>query len=210
MERSPGLTRVGDRLFSGNDLQQLRMEALNLLDQFHGANPLEEGIDLANLRAQLVANGQLVDHALESILTSGEAELRGALLARRLWRPHLTGSQESLQSALIAQLRGCGSEPPTVATLSEQHGVDVMPLLRILERDGLVVAVEGDRYFAREAVDDLVGRLAAAMGDGKEYSPTDLRDVLGISRKYLIPFLEFCDRRRITERRATGRVLHRR
>jgi selenocysteine-specific elongation SelB-like protein len=30
--------------------------------------------------------------------------------------------------------------------------------------------------------------------------------VLGLSRKYLIPFLEFCDRKRVTERRATGRV----
>jgi selenocysteine-specific elongation SelB-like protein len=44
------------------------------------------------------------------------------------------------------------------------------------------------------------------MTEGREYSPAELREMLGLSRKYLIPFLEFCDRKRITERRATGRV----
>jgi len=43
---------------------------------------------------------------------------------------------------------------------------------------------------------------------GREYTPGELRDVIGLSRKYLIPFLEYCDRRGITERRSTGRVLH--
>jgi hypothetical protein len=45
------------------------------------------------------------------------------------------------------------------------------------------------------------------MEPARIYSPAELRDVLGVSRKYLIPFLEYCDRRQITERRADGRVL---
>jgi hypothetical protein len=52
----------------------------------------------------------------------------------------------------------------------------------------------------------MVTKLRDGMTEGREYSPSELRDVLGLSRKYLIPFLEFCDRKRITERRATGRV----
>jgi len=43
---------------------------------------------------------------------------------------------------------------------------------------------------------------------GREYSPAELRDVIGLSRKFLIPFLEYCDRHGVTERRPTGRVLH--
>jgi hypothetical protein len=40
-----------------------------------------------------------------------------------------------------------------------------------------------------------------------EYGPSQLRDVLGFSRKYLIPFLEYCDRAGVTERRGDGRAL---
>jgi selenocysteine-specific elongation factor len=83
----------------------------------------------------------------------------------------------------------------------------VPSLLRILEREGVVVLVESERYYAREVMNELVAALRRAMGDGREYSPAELRDVLGISRKYLIPFLEFCDRRGITARRSSGRVL---
>jgi selenocysteine-specific elongation factor len=45
------------------------------------------------------------------------------------------------------------------------------------------------------------------MTKGRVYTPAELRDVLGVSRKYLIPFLEYCDRQRITERLEGGRVL---
>jgi selenocysteine-specific elongation factor len=54
----------------------------------------------------------------------------------------------------------------------------------------------------------LVGRLRQAMTPGREYSPSDLRDIIGLSRKFLIPFLEYCDRHGVTERRSAGRVLH--
>ena len=45
------------------------------------------------------------------------------------------------------------------------------------------------------------------MEGGRVYSPGELRELLGITRKYLIPFLEYCDRQRVTERRMQGRVL---
>jgi selenocysteine-specific elongation factor len=72
----------------------------------------------------------------------------------------------------------------------------------------VIISVESDRYYSREAVSGLIDRLRGGMTEGKEYSPAELRDVIGLSRKFLIPFLEYCDRSGVTERRPTGRVLH--
>ncbi len=80
--------------------------------------------------------------------------------------------------------------------------------MRILDREGVVVPVESDRYYESQALTALVGRLRQAMTPGREYSPSDLRDIIGLSRKFLIPFLEYCDRHGVTERRSAGRVLH--
>jgi selenocysteine-specific elongation factor len=44
------------------------------------------------------------------------------------------------------------------------------------------------------------------MTKGREYSPAELREVLGFSRKFLIPFLEYCDRQGLTARTAGGRA----
>jgi hypothetical protein len=67
------------------------------------------------------------------------------------------------------------------------------------------VGVEQSRYYAASAVATLVDRLKSGMAAGQEYGPAELRDLLGFSRKYLIPFLEFCDRSGHTVRDSTGK-----
>jgi selenocysteine-specific elongation factor len=95
-----------------------------------------------------------------------------------------------------------------VAELEADHGPSSVALLRLLEREEVIIPVESDRYYSKEAVSGLVERLRGSMQRGREYSPAELRDAIGLSRKFLIPFLEYCDRSGVTERRSTGRVLH--
>jgi hypothetical protein len=40
---------------------------------------------------------------------------------------------------------------------------------------------------------------------GADYGPADLREFLGVTRKFLIPFLEYCDREGYTIRNELGR-----
>jgi selenocysteine-specific elongation factor len=103
-------------------------------------------------------------------------------------------------------LATAASEPPSVSELSSSLAADVLPVLRFLERTGRVVSVDEGRYYARPALDGLVSTLRSGMIGGKEYGPAELRALIGLSRKYLIPFLEYCDRVGVTERRQAGRI----
>jgi len=38
-----------------------------------------------------------------------------------------------------------------------------------------------------------------------DYGPAELREFLGLTRKFLIPFLEYCDREGFTTRNELGR-----
>ena len=134
--------------------------------------------------------------------------IENGLVRRTGWKPSLSNDQTDLKAALAGALRAAGAEPPSVGELSAAHGPTVVPIIRMLEREGAVVSVESDRYYDASALTALVDRLRNGMVAGREYTPGELRDVIGLSRKYLIPFLEYCDRRGITERRSTGRVLH--
>jgi hypothetical protein len=49
--------------------------------------------------------------------------------------------------------------------------------------------------------------LRAGMRVGQEYGPAELRAFVGVSRKYLIPLLEYYDRVGVTDRRGQGRVV---
>lgn len=99
------------------------------------------------------------------------------------------------------------SEPPAVSELVDVFGKKVEDVLHYLERNGEVVKVSEDRYYSPDAVAQMVGKLRSALEPGRTYSPAELREVLGVSRKYLIPFLEFCDVKGVTSRNAAGRVL---
>jgi selenocysteine-specific elongation factor len=149
-----------------------------------------------------------VDDTIRRAAHDGQIQIDGGLVRRPGWTPRLSRVEADLKSRLVDALRSAGAEPPSLGELATVHGQGVAALLRMLEREGVVVPVESDRYYEAGALTDLVGRLRNGMMAGREYSPSELRDVIGLSRKFLIPFLEYCDRRRITERRSEGRVLH--
>jgi len=152
----------------------------------------------------------VADIVLEELSGSEFLELKGAVAMRRGWLPRLSDADERRLQDLRQTLEAAGREPPAVDELEAASGVAVLPLLRLLERSGEAVPVERHRYYAAHAVRDMLHTLAEGMRDGREYSPAELRDTLGLSRKFLIPFLEYCDRFGFTERRPGGRVLARR
>jgi selenocysteine-specific elongation factor len=138
---------------------------------------------------------------------SGEVAVEGSLLRRAGWAPALTETDAKKIDSLVHAICAGGKEPPSAVELAERFGGDVPVLLRYLEREGRVVQVGADRFYAREAVDSLIESLRKNLEAGAEYGPSQLRETLGFSRKYLIPFLEYCDRTGVTERKGDGRSL---
>ena len=95
--------------------------------------------------------------------------------------------------------------PPSVAELESKFGQSARPLLRRLEREGAITKVAEDRYYSRDSLEKMVGTLRSGLIPGRKYSPAELKDVLGVTRKYLIPFLEYCGRTGVTLRDGVGR-----
>jgi selenocysteine-specific elongation factor len=174
---------------------------------YHDAHPLDPGAPLQALRARLHADDSVVDAVLADLASRSLIEVNGALVMRRGWAPELTPVQSRVAAELVAVLETAGREPPAVTELKPRFGDLTVPVLRHLERHGAVVQVELDRYYTRSSVDQLVTALRKGMQPGQEYGPAELREFLGVSRKFLIPFLEYCDRTGITERRSAGRVV---
>ena len=197
---------IGQRWYHPSVVSGVADAIEQLVHEEHRRSPLGDGVAVAVVAAGLRIAPDLVDHAILTLSAQGKVERRGAHLAAAGWRPVMGAVDSAFRDRVLADLRAAGSEPPDVAALTELHQRDPVPILRLLEREGLVVPVEPARFYAAEEVDRLVTTLRDGMTERREYGPAELRDLLGLSRKFLIPFLEYCDRKRITERRATGRV----
>ena len=209
LEKHKDVLRIGARIFDRAYRDELVSSLAEAVARHHQRNPLDAGVLLQTIRARVVGRSELLDDAVRTAVISGHLEtIENGLVRRTGWRPTLSNDQTDLKATLAGALRTAGPEPPSLGELSAAHGPSVVPIIRMLEREGTIVPVESDRYYDAGALTALVDRLRNGMIGGREYTPSELRDVIGLSRKYLIPFLEYCDRRGITERRSTGRVLH--
>jgi selenocysteine-specific elongation factor len=120
--------------------------------------------------------------------------------------PRVEGGDAEIDR-VVRILEAADLTPPSLDELAQQTGRrDVVAILRLAAQAGKVEAVERDRYYARPALDRFTAALTAAAREGP-VAPSVLRERLGISRKYLIPLLEWADAKGITERVGDARRL---
>lgn len=207
--RNASAESIGDRLIAKEVLAGATQQLVDRVRSYLEKHPLEAGVPQAHLRTQLGASDAVFDDILRRAIAAGSVAIADGLVVTPGWAPQLDARNLATRNTVLAQLRASGREPPSTQELSAQHGASVVALLRILEGEHLVTSVEplGARYYESQCLNQLVQEMQHAMADGGEYSPAALRDVLRMSRKYLIPFLEYCDRVGITERQGAGRVL---
>jgi selenocysteine-specific elongation factor len=207
LERS-GALHIGARVFAPELADDVETRLVRLVNDAHAAHPLEPGVSLQEVRSRLAAPTELVDFVLARATERGAIETSAGVVRAAGWSPRLTEKQRDALQKIELVLRDAAHEPPSLSELEPRFGADVPGLVRLLEREGRVVAVEPQRFYSTSSVASLVDRLRMGMQPGREYSPAELRELLGFSRKFLIPFLEYCDRQGITTRTATGRMWH--
>ena len=104
--------------------------------------------------------------------------------------------------------------PPTVSEVFKSAGVTTSDqararkLLQVLIDSGLLLRVEGEMFFHRDAVNNLIAKLGELAERKKEDRLIDVstfKEFTGISRKYAIPLLEYLDRQRVTQREGDQR-----
>ncbi len=119
-------------------------------------------------------------------------------------------TEEHAVAALRSLLESQGLAPGTPAELAEKTGIDrgvVAKALTRLASEGAVVRLAGDLNFSRGALDGAREALTAYLRQHGPATAAQLRDVLGVSRKYAIPLLEYFDAQGLTKREGDERVL---
>ena len=203
---APGACQVGELWVRETTLTELGARALNLLKAHHRARPSDRGLSLETLRHSLRAPDVLTERALADLGSAGRIRVADGVAMLSGFVPRVEGGDAEIDR-VVRILEEAGLSPPTLTELAEQTGRrDVSAILRLAAQSGKVEAVERERYYARPALDRFAATLAE-IGRESLIAPAALRDRLGISRKYMIPLLEWADAKGITERVGDARKL---
>ena len=226
-EAAEGLARIGTHWIPARLVDTIAERAQALVAGYHRDRPADPGMPLETLRAALGgghgrrgrgrtrdgggggSGGRrewLAAAAIERLEADGKLTVQGGTAVVPGFRPTVTGGDEAV-ARVVATLERAGLAPPTVTELAGQTArEDAGAILRLAAHAGQVVAVERDRYYAATQLADFV-RVLRELGAGAPITPQAIRERLGLSRKFVIPLLEWADREGVTVRVGDSRRL---
>ena len=193
--RSGAAVLVGGWLVAPDTVAAVRTAAADQVRAQHERAPLEPGVDLATLASELGVDADRLRAALAD---------EGGLVVERGYVRDATrrsGVGDSADArALLDALEKAPFSPPEPGSA----GADPA-LVRSLVREGAVVDLDGI-VFASSAVDEARRRVRAALRDRGTVTVADVRDLLGSTRKYVLPILKQLDGEGVTRRRGDDRI----
>jgi selenocysteine-specific elongation factor len=202
----------GGRWFAASAREALMERIAAAVGEYHTREPLRPGMPLeVARRAAGRAPAILVEAAIDALAEAGRVERRGTALARAGHRIELGANDRDLVERALERYVRAGLEPPETPALAEELGVDstrLRTLLRHLEERGRVVKLASDWYADPGALGRAERMLVERLGGLEEGADTGaFKELFGVTRKYLIPILEYFDRSGLTRREGNRRVL---
>jgi selenocysteine-specific elongation factor len=200
---------VGDRVFESSGVARMETELLAALVAFHEAQPRDVGFPREQLRQQVAPGAPpALFGAVVERLVAGERIAGTDRLRLSTHRPELTGALSAAAARILQLVEEAGLAPPDQAALAAAAGLapaELRDVVHALTRDGRLVRVDTLLFHvaALAGLKEDVGGL----GPGTTVDVAFVKARYGLSRKYVIPLLEWLDRQRVTRRAGNARVV---
>ncbi|MET0566233.1 MAG: selenocysteine-specific translation elongation factor [Acidimicrobiia bacterium] len=190
-----GSVLVGTTALTREQFDDLRSQAEAMVATHHDQHPLRPGIPLATLAANLGISRELAGRLVSD---SDEIERDGPDVSARRHQPSLDpDSQQRWERARDLLGESLAVPHPDEIGLGRE-------LTHLLVRDGMLVRVNDDLVYLPEQIDEIQHMLGDMTG---QFTVAEFRDHSGLSRKYVVPILEWADREGLTIRRGDVRHL---
>lgn len=184
------------------------------LRAFHAENPQAADIATAALRDRV--DKRLTAPVFDALLALAEARGMAKVSAGRVSHPEAAitakAAEDEAAERLLSSIRAQGVTPASADQLIAESGIQRDVARKVLGRlvqSGQVVRIASDLHFSAEAIAELRGKVVAFLETHAEATAAELRDAMGVSRKYAIPLLEYFDAEGVTRRVGDSRTLGR-
>jgi selenocysteine-specific elongation factor len=181
------------------------------LETFHRQNPLKPNISIEELRAKVRGLGERVCLlALEQLRRQGDVAVERDRVRLATHQVALDDTRERLLQALEGEFLAAGYQPPRLEEVFQKFNLGKghdKELLQVLLDQGRAVRLKDNVVFHPSTLEKAASVLVQFLRRHREITPLEFKDLLGVSRKYAIPLLEYFDSQKITIRVGDKRVL---
>jgi selenocysteine-specific elongation factor len=194
------LLQFEDVLVHKSAFETYRETVKKIMDDFHKKNPLKPGMLKEELRSKFNVEPRLFGNLLASMK---DIIIEKEMVRLAIFRAAFSGVDEALKSKIAGLIEKGGFQPPSKEELSQSLKLDqkhLSDILGLMTKEGSLVRISDSMSITASIYDKMITSLKNFFSKKPEMTVAEFRDVLGTSRKYALPFLEYLDTHKITLR----------
>ena len=195
--------QIKDRLLHGKVFNNFSQKVISVIRDFHKKNPLRPGMPKENLRADF----KWLDFKFFEALLANVRDIKIEKENIRLetHKISLSDDKRLLKDKILEILKHSSFQPPMKEELASRlfaiiNNKELDELLKIMASEGNLVRINDSLYLSSASYKKMIESLKGFFKTKPEMTVGEFRDILGTSRKYALPFLEYLDSNKITLR----------
>lgn len=197
-----------EKWFHESIYMQLFTKTLDTLQSYHTSNPLKSGMPREDLR---VAAAKVVDvrtfSALIAVMESDGLVATGEGIVRlAAHEVKLNHEQQREADRMENMFSSAGMNVPSPEEACASGGLLAKDIFALLVERRRLLKVDEGIYFHVDAIEKAEAALIAFLRANQKITVSEFRDLVGSSRKFVLPLLQHFDAKRITRRVGEVRV----
>jgi selenocysteine-specific elongation factor len=202
----------GEGVVHAHPIEAAEGQVLAALREFHAAQPLRVGMSREELRSRLsrAMDAKGFGLTLGRLERAGQVEAMDGRVRLAGHQPRYTPEQAGVAEAIESALLETPATPPGYEEIVQSRRLPAAAAREVWEAlidAGTVLRVAESVFFHRRALDRIQDQVRAHLAERQKMTASEFRDLIGSSRKYAVPLLEWLDQARVTRRVGDERIL---
>jgi selenocysteine-specific elongation factor len=207
LEKESKLIATNSWLIDKNYWQEQKTKFMNRLNREYELYPLQTGFPLNKFQSYFYyLKPGIFNYLVDSLINTDKIGLKKGILFLLSRKFEVSSQQKVLISKILKILKDNPTNPPNEKMLILQIAGS-KEIIDFLIQEKKIVKLSDGILLESKNYDIMKNKLIGFLKINGSISIAQVRDLLGISRKYIIPLLNKMDEEKITQRRENVRIL---
>ena len=194
-------------LIDKNYWQEQKTKFMNRLNQEYELYPLQTGFPLNKFQSYFYyLKPEIFSNLISFLINANKIGLEKGIIFLLSRKPKISSQQKILISKILKILKDNPTNPPNEKILISQIAGG-KEIIDFLIQEGEIIKLSEGILLESKNYDIMKNKLIDFLKINGSISIAQVRELLGISRKYIIPLLNKLDKEKITQRKENVRIL---
>lgn len=202
------LVPLGAKWIHPDQLENWKQKVLTSFQEYFAKDNLLEWMEREDLKQALsIENREDFDQLMNWLSQNKLIESKDTRLKPTARTIVVDPKQAQMVDEILTEFEGYGLEVPEYATILKRYSKEKKPVGAFLLKQGELIRINPDFVVKKDFINCLKKDIIRYIREKGEIDIASLRDLTGLSRKYIVPYLEYFDSVGLTKRMDNKRVL---